>query len=76
MNRTVDIVNATADTVDKLASGSEINVKKTQTIIEAIDTINTLSSANARSIEEIAAAADHLHRMTEQLDSQLEQFRT
>lgn len=76
MNRTVQIVNTTANTVDQLASGSETNMRKTQTIIDAIDTINTLSAANARSIEEIAAAADHLYRMTEQLNSQLEQFRT
>ncbi|MFA5215225.1 MAG: methyl-accepting chemotaxis protein [Sulfuricurvum sp.] len=76
MNRTVDIVNMTALTVSKLVSSSEVNVKKTQGIIETIDTINTLSTANSRSIEEIAAAADHLHHMTEQLDVQLEKFRT
>jgi methyl-accepting chemotaxis protein len=76
MNRTVDIVTMTAVTVSKLVSSSEVNVKKTQGIIETIDTINTLSTANSRSIEEIAAAADHLHHMTEQLDVQLEKFRT
>lgn len=76
MNRTVSIVNATANTVDKMVSSSEMNVQKTQTIIQSIDTINTLSTDNTRSIEEIASAAEHLYHMTEKLNIQLDQFRT
>lgn len=40
-----------------------------------IQQINRLSGANARSVEEIAAAADHLNNMTEVLNTHLKQFR-
>jgi len=38
--------------------------------------INELSSQNARNVEEIAAAAEHLNSMTDNLNTQLETFKT
>jgi methyl-accepting chemotaxis protein len=38
--------------------------------------INEISTSNARSVEEIANASEHLHRLTEELNGRLEQFRT
>ena len=76
MDTSVAIVNETAITVDDLTSVSADSTKKTESIIKQIDSINTLSSSNARSVEEIAAAAEHLHKMTEKLNIQLESFRT
>ena len=38
--------------------------------------INTVSSENARSVEEIVAATDHLRIMTEGLNALLQEFHT
>jgi len=56
---------------DYIQSGEKVNG-----IIQTITKINTLSSENARSIEEMASAANHLGSMGEALDSKLNQFRT
>jgi len=56
------------------------NYLKTGTDIESmivnITQINDISSQNARSVEEIASAAEHLSRMTETLNLKLSEFRT
>ncbi|MGM0622979.1 MAG: hypothetical protein ACQESH_03060 [Campylobacterota bacterium] len=44
--------------------------------IEVLQQINEISSNNARSVEEIAAAADHLNSMTDELNNKLEDFKT
>lgn len=44
-------------------------------MIEKIQEINTIASTNARSIEEVASASDHLSDMTNKLDSELGQFK-
>jgi len=76
MDNSVEIVRETAITVNALSNVSQSSTKKTEKIITQIDSINTLSSSNARSVEEIASAAEHLHKLTEQLNAQLESFRT
>jgi methyl-accepting chemotaxis protein len=38
--------------------------------------ISELSSSNARSVEEIASASEHVYRMTQMLDTQLSQFKS
>lgn len=45
-------------------------------IIQSIDQINVLSTQNARSVEEIAAASEHMNKMTETLKNKLDEFRT
>ena len=70
------IINAatkiTEDTVDSyLQTGHEI-----EAIITKISEINKISSENSRSVEEIAGAAEHLSRMTENLNNKLGEFRT
>ncbi|DAB37707.1 MAG TPA: chemotaxis protein [Sulfuricurvum kujiense] len=72
-------VVALADTVnaiEKLSNDTQNNATTTESIIHKIGNINELSTSNARSVEEIAAAAEHLHQMTEQLTSQISVFRT
>ena len=68
----VDTVNA----IEKLSNDTQTNASTTEAIILKINDINDLSTSNARSVEEIAAAAEHLHQMTEQLTSQISVFRT
>jgi len=47
-----------------------------EAIVEEISKVNTLSSYNVRSVEEIASAAEHLSRMTQQLNHELEKFKS
>ncbi|MDD2780770.1 methyl-accepting chemotaxis protein [Sulfuricurvum sp.] len=78
-DHTETAVNALADTVDaieKLSNDTQTNAATTESIIHKIGSINELSTSNARSVEEIAAAAEHLHQMTENLTSQISVFRT
>ena len=56
---------------DYIATGKNVNE-----IMEGISNINQISSENARSVEEIASAAEHLNKMTDALNSKLSVFRT
>lgn len=65
--------HASAEVVEKANS----NVELIQTaVIDKIGEINTLSSSNARSVEEIAAAAEHLSKLSSTLSNTLSQFKT
>jgi methyl-accepting chemotaxis protein len=78
-DHTETAVIALADTgtaIEKLSNDTQNNAATTESIIQKIGNINELSTSNARSVEEIAAAAEHLHQMTEQLTSQISVFRT
>lgn len=78
-DHTETAVEALADTVtaiEKLSNDTQTNAATTESIIKKIGNINELSTSNARSVEEIAAAAEHLHQMTEQLTAQISVFRT
>ncbi|MDX9813765.1 MAG: methyl-accepting chemotaxis protein [Sulfurimonas sp.] len=76
INDSVNIVNnatiATQNTVDDFVKSA----KDVESIALKIGDINKISSTNARSVEEIAAAADHLSSMTKVLNDKLEIFRT
>jgi methyl-accepting chemotaxis protein len=66
-------VVATQDVVVK----ADTNVTLIQsTVIDKISMINDLSSSNARSVEEIASAAEHLSKLAGTLSSMLAQFKT
>ena len=41
-----------------------------------VGNINSLTSENARSVEEIASAADHLSKLAENLNTKLNQFKS
>uniref|UniRef100_UPI0005655B3F methyl-accepting chemotaxis protein n=1 Tax=Sulfurospirillum arcachonense TaxID=57666 RepID=UPI0005655B3F len=45
-------------------------------VIQSVSKINGLSTENARSVEEIASAAEHMNKMTETLNDKLAEFRT
>jgi len=47
-----------------------------EVIVDKITLINALSSSNARSVEEIASAAEHLSKLSGSLNNTLAQFRT
>lgn len=76
LNNNVEIVGNSVKSTelsveDFIRAGKDIDM-----IVEDIAEINSISSANARSVEEIAAATDHLNSMTNALHTKLETFRT
>jgi methyl-accepting chemotaxis protein len=71
----VHALSETVNAIEKLSNDTQSNAETTESIIQKINEINILSTSNARSVEEIAAAAEHLHNMTEKLTSQVAVFK-
>ena len=76
INNSVEIVNKAVHASDKTVTDFEKTGKNVEFIVSQVTEINTISSQNARNVEEIAAAADHLNSLTNDLHAQLETFRT
>lgn len=76
INLTTSIVDKAANASDKTVSDFESTGTHIQMIAKSITEINSISVINARNVEEIASAAEHLNTMTAQLSDKLEQFRT
>ncbi len=72
----VAIVKETIKATDKTVGDFERTGKDVEIIVSQVSQINKISSQNARSVEEIAAAAEHLNSMTDTLHAKLEIFRT
>ncbi|MBZ8007243.1 cache domain-containing protein [Campylobacter sp. RM9334] len=69
MNMVIEISNNTVN--------DYINTSKAMDdILLGMDNINQITHENARSVEEIAGAANHLSNITEKLNSKLNEFRT
>jgi methyl-accepting chemotaxis protein len=76
INETVVKVNSATELSDKTVKDFEYTGKSISSIVEKVEEIKAISSTNARSVEEIASAAEHLNSMTKGLNEQLESFRT
>ncbi|WP_229855116.1 methyl-accepting chemotaxis protein [Candidatus Sulfurimonas marisnigri] len=76
INETATIVNNATSASDKTVKDFERTGEKIKNIENSINEINSLSTVNARSVEEIASAAEHLYSMTEELSGKLELFKT
>jgi len=76
INSTVEIVNETVNASDRTVKDFEKTGKNIEVIVGKVEEINELSSTNAKSVEEIAAAAEHLNGLTNELNTKLEIFRT
>ncbi|WP_041958081.1 methyl-accepting chemotaxis protein [Sulfurospirillum arsenophilum] len=76
-NDAVGMLDQSVLATDEVVEKANSNVKLIKTaVIEKIGEINTLSSSNARSVEEIAAAAEHLSKLSSTLSHTLAQFKT
>jgi len=62
--------------VDDMVQGYIENTKSIEEMIKDIENINEISSSNARTVEEIASASEHLASMTAKLNHLLEQYKT
>lgn len=76
INEAVVKVQSATELSDNTVKDFEHTGKNVYSMVEKVGEISTISSTNARSVEEIASAADHLNSMTEGLNAQLESFRT
>ncbi len=76
INTTVALVNTTVSASDRTVEDFEKTGKSVEVIVKSVEKINSISSTNARSVEEIAAAAEHLSSLTTSLNAKLEIFKT
>jgi len=76
INDAVNLVRAAVTASDKTVQDFENTGKNIQMIVVNVEEINDISSTNARSVEEIASASEHLNSLTEDLNSKLERFKT
>ncbi|MBU0633401.1 methyl-accepting chemotaxis protein [bacterium] len=76
INATTDIVNKATNASDKTVKDFENTGVHIENIAKNISEVNSMSTLNARNVEEIASAAKHLNILTSELTSKLEHFRT
>ena len=76
INSTVEIVLEAVEVSDTTVSKFESTGERVKRIVEKVDQINEISSTNARSVEEIASATEHLNKLTTNLNSKLQTFKT
>lgn len=76
INTTVDIMEFATKLNDKTVNDYIQTGDKIDLIVTKIEEINTLSTQNTRSVEEIAGASEHLNSLTEKLNVILNKFKT
>ncbi|MFY9143662.1 methyl-accepting chemotaxis protein [Sulfuricurvum sp.] len=62
--------------MNEVALKAETNTKRNDIIIDEINKISVMSTSNARSVEEIAAAAEHLHHVAENMTAQISTYKS
>lgn len=62
--------------VERTAEDAKEGRKQASEVIERIHTIHQISTSNARSVEEIASASEHLARLSENLNTTIAEFKT
>lgn len=60
----------------EVADKAENNSNRNVIIIDEIHKISVMSASNVRSVEEIASAAEHLHRVAADMTSQISTYKT
>lgn len=73
---TVETMTLTLDTVTSLVNDGQSNAAEIDQIVGNINNISTTVTQNARSMEEIASAVQHLHHMSESLNNDLKGLKT
>ncbi len=76
INITVEIVKKAVIVNDKTLIKFEDNGNNVKLIVTKIQKIDSISTTNAKSVEEIASAAEHLNKLTDDLNVKLEKFHT
>ena len=76
MHESVNEIAQAAQCAVQSASGAKEGVVKTNNIIDQMKNITKLASTNARSVEEIASAVEHLAKLSDGLNRTLSTFKT
>jgi methyl-accepting chemotaxis protein len=76
ISETVHTMSATIVIVGNMAEAAEKNMQDTEGVVAHIAEVSDLSQKNARSMEEVASAAQHLNHMTEELAGMLNGYKT
>ena len=72
----VQIMEVAVKKVDEMVEGYVENGVMIQKMIDKVEVVNDLSISNARSVEEIASASDHLSSMTAKLNGLLASYKS
>ncbi len=76
INTTTSFMTESTHATQKTVNDFEKAGKDVGGMVGKIEEINSISASSARSVEEIAGASEHLNKMTEELNAQLEIFKT
>lgn len=76
ISNSVEIMDINVKKVDNIVVGYVENGESVQAIVDKVEIVNELSISNARSVEEIASASEHLAVMTAKLNGFLGSFRS
>ncbi len=76
MRRTVLNMNEAQEMAAQTVEDTKMGRIKTSEVIERIQNVSQLSNTNARSVEEVASAAEHLAKLSEGLSVTLSEFKT
>ncbi len=76
MRQTVNNMNDAKTMAEQTVHDTKMGRVKTSEVIERIQNVSQLSNTNARSVEEVAAAAEHLAKLSEGLSATLSTFKT
>ena len=72
----VSIMSLSVKNVNDMVDGYVQNTKSVQSMIDKVEVVKDLSVSNARSVEEIASASDHLSNMTAKLNNLLASYKS
>lgn len=75
IDNSVDEMQSTILDIENIINGYIKNADTTKTIIAEIETINELSSDNAKRVEEIASTATHMSQMSRELTGILDVYK-
>ncbi len=75
ISQTSNIMLAATSASDKTVNDFEKTGRMTKSIATEIHSVGDVISANARSIEELATTAEHLHDLSVKLDTRLAEFK-
>ena len=72
---TTEMMNEVTSASEKVLSDFRVTGKMVHTISDEVNNVNHIMADNARSVEEIASASEHLNDMTDKLNQKMEQFK-
>lgn len=75
IDQSVNKVQDSIRDIERIIGGYVENADSANSIIKEIEKVNLLSSDNARSVEEIASAADHMAQMSVKLSNLLNSYK-